>query len=313
MKTTSKPMGLRQWMLIVVLSVLWGGSFFFNGVLVQALPRFTIVALRVAIAAVALNVVIRATGQRMPGQRRIWAAFFVMGLLNNMIPFSLIVTGQTRIGSGLAAILNATTPLFTVVVAHFLTDDEQMTRRRLLGVLIGLVGVAVVIGLNALRSLGDQLWAQLAVLGAALSYALAGIYGRRFGRQGVAPVVTANGQVTASAVVLLPLALLVDRPWTLPAPPPQAWAAMLGLALFSTALAYVVYFRLLATAGASNALLVTFLIPVSAILLGAAFLGERLGAQQLAGMALIGVGLATIDGRVLRLLRGAAHAAPARG
>jgi drug/metabolite transporter (DMT)-like permease len=224
-------------------------------------------------------------------------------VLNNALPFCLIVWGQTQIASGLAAILNATTPLWTVLLAHALTRDERINAEKAAGVLVGFAGVAAMIGPALLAEIGADALAQLAVLAAAVSYAFAGIYGRRFRAMGVPPLVTATGQVTASTLLLLPLALAVDRPWQLALPGPTTVAAVLGFALLSTALAYVLYFRLLASAGATNLLLVTFLIPVSAILLGALVLGERLTARQLLGMALIGAGLAAIDGRLLRRLR----------
>lgn len=291
-----------EWALLVALSVLWGGSFFFTGVAVKALPPFTIVVLRVGLAAVILNCVVYATGQRMPVAGRTWGAFLCMGLLNNVVPFSLIVWGQTQIAGGVASILNATTPLFAVVVAHALTRDEKMTSNRLAGVLTGLLGVVVMIGPSAaIAGIGDShTAAQCAVLGAAFSYSLAGIYGRRFKAMGIAPIVTATGQVTASTLVLIPVALLIDRPWMLPAPGPEVWAALLGIAALSTALAYILYFRILATAGATNLMLVTFLIPISAIFLGALVLGEQLRAVHFVGMALIGLGLAAIDGRLFR-------------
>ncbi|MBB3966962.1 DMT family transporter [Rhizobium metallidurans] len=298
-----KQMGLAEWGLLLVLSLLWGGSFLFNGILVKTLPPLTIVTGRVLIAAVALNLIVRATGHAMPRDGKSWAAFFVMGLINNMIPFCLIVWGQTHIASGLASILNATTPLFGVVVAHLLTADEKMTGNRLLGVLVGFAGVAYMIGFDALRDLGTNVLAQLAVLGAALSYSFAGIYGRRFRQMGMAPLLPAAGQVTASSVLMLPIALVADQPWTFAAPSAEAWMALLGLALLSTAVAYVLFFRILATAGATNLMLVTFLIPVSAILLGAAILGEQLQAKHLIGMAMIAIGLAAIDGRVFSRVR----------
>lgn len=236
-----------------------------------------------------------------------------MGLLNNLIPFSLIVWGQTHIASGLASILNATTPLFGVVVAHLLTDDEKMTANKLTGVLIGFVGVAVMIGPAVLGGLGSNVLAQFAVLGAAFSYSLAGVFARRFKRMGVAPLLTATGQVSASSMMLVPLALIVDRPWTLAWPGLDVWAALVGIALISTALAYVLFFRILETAGVTNLMLVTFLIPVSAILLGAVFLGERLEPKHFLGMALIAAGLAAIDGRLLARLRFGAAKAPGVG
>jgi drug/metabolite transporter (DMT)-like permease len=295
----SNTMGLREWSLVLVLSVIWGGSFFFIGVAVKALPPLTLVFLRVALAAVVLNLVVPAVGLRMPADRKTWSSFFGMGFLNNLIPFSLIVWGQTHIASGLASILNATTPVFTVIVAHFLTQDEKLTANRIMGVLVGLAGVTVIIGPEALQGLGANVVAQMAVLAAAVCYSFAGIFGRRFRRLGVHPVVTATGQVSAAAIMLLPLALVVDHPWRLPFPSASVLAAVLGLALISTALAYIIFFRVLATAGATNIMLVTFLIPVSAILLGTIFLGEHLAWKHFLGMGLIGAGLAAIDGRLL--------------
>ena len=308
-------MSVLDWSLLLALSILWGGSFFFVGVAVKALPPFTIVLLRVVIAAAALHLVLRVTRTAMPWDARAWRAFFGMGLLNNAIPFSLIVWGQTHIASGLASILNATTPLFTVLVAHVLMADERLTKGRIVGVLLGLAGVVALIGPQALTGLGNDVLAQLAVLGAAISYSFASLFGRRFKRMGVPPLATATGQVTASSALLLPVALIVDRPWTLPAPDLPVWGAVVGLALLATALAYVLFFRILASAGAVNLMLVTFLIPVSAILLGSVFLHEALGLMDFAGMALIGLGLAAIDGRLAALLpnlraRGSERGAP---
>lgn len=292
-----RSMGAAEWGLLGGLSVLWGGSFFFSKLALAELPPLDVVFWRVALAALALWAVALAAGQRLPRSPRLWASFAVMGVLNNLIPYSLIFWGQTRISSGLASILNATTPLWAVLLAHLLTRDERLTAGRAAGVLVGLAGVALMVGPAALDGLGGDLPAQLAVIGAALSYAFAGIYGRRF--RATPPLLTAAGQLTCSAALMLPIALLPGRPG-LATPTPGTLAALLGLALLSTALAYVIYFRLLARAGATNLLLVTLLIPVSAILLGAAFLGELLEWRQLAGMALIGSGLAAIDGRLLR-------------
>ena len=301
--TAATPvMGGREWTMLLALAVLWGGSFFFNGVAVRELRSFTLVWLRVAVAAATLLGVLRLLGQRMPTQGRVWAAFLGMGLLNNVLPFVLIVWGQHRIASGLASILNATTPLFTVLVAHLLTRDEKLTSLKVAGVAVGFVGAAVMIGPDAFGGVETGVLAQLACLAGALSYAFAGIFGRRFKRMGVAPLATAAGQVSASTVLLLPVMLLVDRPWTLAAPGAATWGAVLGVGLLSTALAYWLYFRILAAAGATNLLLVTFLIPVSAILLGALVLGEALLPRHFGGMTLIGVGLACIDGRLPRLL-----------
>jgi drug/metabolite transporter (DMT)-like permease len=222
-----------------------------------------------------------------------------MGVLNNVIPFTLIVWGQSHIASGLASILNATTPLFTVIVAHYFTTDERLTGHRLLGVIVGFAGVAVMIGAAALRTLNADVLAQLAVLGAALSYGLSGVYGRRFKAMGIPPLATAAGQLTASSIILVPVALVVDRPWTLPMPSTQAVLSILCLAIVSSAFAYLIFFRLLARAGATNVGLVTFLIPVSAILFGVTLLGETLELRHMAGMVLIGLGLVLIDGRLV--------------
>ena len=293
----SSPMTSRSWALLIVLSVLWGGSFFFNGVAVRELPPLAIVLARVGIATVALLALLRV---RVPWTTGFAVACLGMGLLNNVIPFTLFVWGQHHIASGLAAILNATTPLFGVLVAHALTPDERLTPARALGVLLGVGGVAVMLGADLPAGFGTALWAQLACLAAALSYAFAGVFGRRFRRMGVPPLATAAGQVTASTLVMLPLVLLAERPWTLPMPGAATWGALLGIGVRSTALAYVLYFRILAAAGATNLLLVTFLIPVSAILLGVGVLGERLEGRHLLGMAIIGAGLALMDGRLLR-------------
>lgn len=294
-------MGPHQWGLLFFLSMLWGGSFFFSKVALNELSPFMVVLARVAIAAIALNLVILGRGQRMPSSPRLWSMFAVMGLLNNLIPFSLIFWGQTQISSSLAAILNATTPLWTVLLANFFTHDERLSGRRLTGVLIGITGVVIVIGPDALRGLGANLFAQLAVLGATLSYAFAGIYGRRFA--GIPPLFTATGQVTSTALLMIPIVFLSDPQAATRLPSLLTCGALLGLALLSTALAYIVYFSLLASAGATNLLLVTMLIPVSALLLGATFLNEHLNVVQLMGLVLIGIGLLWIDGRVVTWVR----------
>ncbi len=297
------PMGAQEWVMLIALSVLWGGSFFFNGVAVRELPSLTIVLARVGIAAATLWAVLMLLNIRMPRMKGLWPAFFGMGLLNNAIPFALFVWGQHHIASGLAAILNATTPLFTVLVAHCLTRDEKLSAGKMAGVALGLLGVILMLGAELLAGLGTGLLAQLACLAAALSYAFAGVFGRRFRRMGVPPLVTATGQVTASSLLILPMALMIDQPWLLALPSAHIWAALLGIGALSTAVAYILYFRILAAAGATNLALVTFLIPISAILLGGLLLDERLDAKHFAGMVMIGLGLALIDGRILARLR----------
>lgn len=293
--------------MLVALSVLWGGSFFFVGVAVTELPTLTIVTLRVGLAAVTLWVIALVMGLRPPKSIKIWLAFMAMGLLNNVIPFSLIVWGQAHIASGLASVLNATTPLFGVVVAGLLLADERATPMKLVGVLVGFIGVVMMIGLPSLGLSGQgTMLAQVAILVAALSYAFAGVYGRRFKGMALSPVVIAAGQVTGSSLVLAPVALYIDglpRLLGTDATSLGTWASILTLAVFSTALAYVLYFKILASAGATNIMLVTLLVPVSAILLGSLFLHEALEWVHFVGMGLIAMGLAVIDGRLIRLMR----------
>lgn len=304
MTAAARPMTRREWGLLGLLSLLWGGSFFFNAVAVASLPVLTVVGARVALAAAILGAIATLAGPGLPRTPQVWTAFLVMGLLNNVIPFTLIVWAQQTLASGVAAILNATTPLFTALFAHCLTTDERLTPGRVVGAGIGLGGVAVLAGPAAFGALDGAGMAQLACLAAAVSYALSSIFGRRFRRMGVAPISAAAGQLVMSSLVLVSLALAVDRPWSLPAPGAPAIAAILGLAALSTAFAYVIFFRLLASAGATNIALVTLLAPVSAILLGVLFLGEALTLGELGGMALIALGLAAIDGRPWARLRG---------
>lgn len=284
------------WTLLLALSVLWGGSFVFGRVAVAELGPLTLVLARVGLAALALWVALGARG----GLRRPAAAelrdWLVMGLLNNVIPFSLIFWSQIRIGAGLASILNATTPLFGVLLAHVLAT-ERATAPKLAGVLLGVAGAAVMLGPAAARQgLAGDVPAMLACLGAAFSYGLAGQWGRRF--RGADPMRTAAGQLSASTVLMLPLALAIEAPWALPLPSAQAVGAVLALALLSTAVAYVIFFRILALAGPTNVMLVTLLAPIWAVLAGATLLDEALTAAKLSGMALIGLGLLMIDGRL---------------
>lgn len=300
-------MGGREWVQLLILSALLGSTFFFFKVLVAELPPVTIVLGRVGLAAVALNLFLVLRGERMPSSPGLWGAFLIMGVLNNVVPFTLIVFGETRISSGLASILNATTPIFTVLAADRLTTTERLTPAKGIGVVCGFVGVAVLIGPAALRSVGaGDLVGEAACLLAALSYALAGIFGRRF--RDIPPSKVATGQITAATAVLIPLSLIVDRPWTLAPPSEAAWLSLVTIAILCTAVAYTMYFRILATAGATNLLLVAFLLPISALLLGAVFLNETVSLHALAGMALIGLGLAAIDGRVLHAVLAALKA-----
>ena len=226
-----------------------------------------------------------------------------MSAVSNVIPFTLLVWGQTRVPSGVASVLNATTPFFTLLLAHVATRDEKLTGARVVGVMLGMAGVAVMIG-RSLAAFDSSLVGELAIIGSAMSYAAGGVIARRVSTTGISALASSTGLLTVSSLVMLPLMLVVDQPWTLPFPSAPAVLAILCFAIAGTALAYLIYFRLVATAGATNLMLVTFLMPTIAILLGVAFLGERLEPRQVAGMALIAFGLAAIDGRLWHWLRG---------
>ena len=299
--TNRNFMGWTEWMLLIILSILWGGSFFFGMVALAELKPFSVVLGRVGIAAILLNVLVILGGQRMPASPKIWISFFVMGALNNLIPFSLIFWAETKIPSGLASIINATTPLWTILLAHYLTKDEHLSFYKIGGLGLGLLGVVTIVGWDIVRNFGANVFAQCAVLAAAFSYALAAIYGIHSFRKHsktLSPLVTASGQVTCAAIMMIPLAGFFNRPWNQHFPDIKTIAAILGLATLCTVVAYLIYFRLLSSAGASNLLLVTFLIPVSALFLGILVLHESISMRQFCGMGLIGLGLAFIDGRI---------------
>jgi len=287
-----------DWVMLLSLSLIWGGSFFLNAVILTELPTLTLVAARVSLAAIALWGFVAITGRLRGLTPAVWAAFAVMGFLNNAIPFTFIVHAQTSISSGLASILNATTPLFTILVAGVFLSDERFSVMRLAGVAIGLFGVVVMIGTDALDGIGSSVWAQMFSLGAAVSYGFASVFGRRFRRLGIDPIQVAMGQVTMSSLMLWPVAIVLDRPFDLAMPSVTVWGALGVLSVICTACAYILYFKVLERAGATNISMVTFLVPVSAILLGILFLGETLHISHVIGMLLIGLGLIVIDGRM---------------
>ena len=296
-------LGPMDWGLLVLLSLLWGGSFLCVGIAVQELPVLTIIALRVSLAALVLWGIALFCGHQLPRGRKTWQAFLALGLLNNVIPFGLIVLGQQTIGAGLAAILNATTPLWTVLVAALFLADERFSKQKLFGVLLGLVGVIVMVGPDSLAGISRNLGAQLAVLGATLSYAFASVFGRRFAAAKISPLHTALGQVTASSFILVPLALMIDTPWASALPSQATIFAILGLAVLSTAGGYLLFFNILERAGATNVSLVTLLIPPSAIAMGMLVLEETLQGIHFIGLALIILGLLSLQGRLVRLSR----------
>ncbi len=292
----SPTLNALSWLMLLALAGLWGGSFFWAEIALQELPPLTIVLFRVTLAIPALALVVRAKGLALPVTGRRWGALLIMGALNNAIPFSLIVWGQTQITGGMASILNATTAIFGALMAGLLLPDERLSTRKLLGAACGLLGVAVIIGPEALRGFDPRNLAQLAVLGAALSYALASVWGRRFLRD-TAPEVNALGMVICAAVWMLPLALWRDGVPDF-AYSGATWGALFGLAWLATATAYLLYFSILRRAGAANLMLVTLLIPPFATGLGWAFLGERLAPAAWLGFLGIALGLAITDGRL---------------
>lgn len=291
-------MARQDWLMISALSLLWGGSFLFVEIALDGLPTLMIVWLRVMIAAFVLGGVLWFTGASLPPRRAV-PMLFVMALLNNIIPFTLITVAQGQITGALASILNATTPLFAVVVAHVATADERITPLKAAGLGLGFLGVVVMM---AGRGMGSSTLAQLCSLAGAFSYGCAAVYGRRFRAIGLPFLTTAFGQVSASALMLLPFMVFIDQPWRLAPPEPQVIAAILGLGILSTALAYAIYFRTLSRVGATNTSIVTFLVPISATVLGIVILHERLELQHIAGFALICLGLAAIDGRLAKRL-----------
>lgn len=297
MSSDDARMTARDWILLLCLSLLWGGSFFFGKVAVAEIPPLTLVLARVGLAALALHVVLRASGLRFAPRLGRWSDYLAMGALNNLIPFGLIFFGQIEIGAGLAAVINGMTPFWSALIARG-TGVESLPAHKALGVAVGFTGLAVMVGPAALAGLDAPLIAQIAVVGATISYGFASVFGRRF--RDDPPMLTATGQLTGSTILVLPLALVVDMPWMLPTPSLGVAASVVALAVLSTALAYILFFRILASAGATNVSLVTLLVPVSAIVLGMAILGETVTLRQLAGMVLIALGLVVIDGRLFK-------------
>ncbi len=294
-----RSMNATEWGLLLVLSILWGSSFFFAEVALQDFPPFTLAFLRVLLAAGVLVLLALAMGHAIPASAQAWWRYTFLGLLSNALPFCLIYWGQTAITGGLASILTATTPFFTIILAHFLTADEKFSLRKTLGVLLGIAGVAVIMGRDAFNGT-EALLPKLAVLSGAFCYGAAGVYGKRFAREPL--IVVSASQLIASALMLLPVMLLFEPGAFARMPSPEGAAAVAAVAVLSTALAFLFYFRILRTAGATNVVLVTLLVPVSAILLGVIVLGEPLLAKHLLGLAIIAIGLGVIDGRIFRHL-----------
>jgi drug/metabolite transporter (DMT)-like permease len=296
-----------DWAILIVLALIWGAAFFFIHVAVAHVAPLTYVWLRLSIAAVGLLAWMRWKGEKLSLPLPVWGAILLLALLNNVVPFALFGWAQQHIASGLASILNATTPIWGVVVAHIATSDEKITPAKLIGVVVGFVGVATMIGPDLLTS-GESIVPQLACIAASLCYALAGVWARRFRPMGLKPLKVATAQLLVGALVMTPVSLTVAEPWIGGSPSLAALGAITVLALACTALGYVLYFRLIDSAGATNATLVTLLVPPIAILLGALFLGELLNGTQFLGFAFTALGLAVIDGRLIAAVRRKAFA-----
>lgn len=291
----------RNWLELCLLSIIWGSTFVFAKVAVAEIPPLVLVFCRVAIAAAALHCVLRIRGLRFPTHSSILGSFLAMGLLNNAIPFSLIFWGQTALAASLASILNATTPIFTVLVAALLFRQEVLRPHRIAGVVLGFAGIVAMLSPGLAGLTEEPLWAEAACLGAAVSYAFAAAFARRF--KDMPAMVAATGQLTGSSLLILPLALWQAAGWHPGEVSLVAWSNVAALGLLGTAFAYLLYFRLLSQAGATNASLVTLLIPLNTVIMGALFLGEALSPHQLAGLMLLLFGLTVLDGRWIAALR----------
>ncbi len=291
----------QDWSLLILLSVLWGGAFFFSGVAVKELPPLTVVLARVSLAAFSLLPLFWYFGHSMPKTFSGWLPFFGMGLLNNVLPFGFLFFGQTLITVGLSSIINAMTPLFTVLVMAMFRE-ERLTAYRVIGVLLGVVGVAVLRGvdgpIDGVQTLGIGL-----CLAGALSYGFAALWGRKY-LAGVPPIKSATCQLMCSSLIIAVVVSFIDQPWSLAAPSQNTVLSLVALAVFGTAVAYIVFFKILVRAGASNVMLVTLLIPVTALALGNVFLGEPINLKEIIGAVIIGAGLLFIDGRAIDRLTG---------
>ena len=297
-----RRMGWTEWGMLCLCAMLWGSAYVFNKIAIRELPHLTITLARLVIAAGFMQIVLRWAGLNLSRDRKVWGAFFVMTLLSNIGPYLLVLKGQMGTTSGLAAVLTATTPLFTILLAHWFTRDERLTANKFVGVLVGIAGVAIVVGSEAWTGLTGSALAKLTLVAASLMYAVGSIYAKRF--SDMPPLVIAASVMLSGAIVALPLALVVDRPWTLPMPSLDVIVAVLLTGVFGSALAAITYFRVFTVSGATNAMLVTLLLPVTPVIGGALYLGERLELREIVGAVVIMLALAIIDGRILRRMFG---------
>jgi drug/metabolite transporter (DMT)-like permease len=274
---------------LILLGAIWGSSYLLIKVGGAEIPPFTFVEGRALIAAIALFIAMRWRGETLPRTRREWLPLIGMGIFNGVIPYTLITWGELYISSGLAAILTAAMPIFTVILAHFLTHDEKLTATKILGVLVGFGGVIVLFFDEWARGFQMEFWGQFAVVAAAASYALATLIARKY-LKGMSHVVASTGQLASAALWMLPLSLAFDNPFAL-RPSPAAIGSLVILALLGTAVAYILYYWLIEHTGVTRTALVTYLIPITGVLWGAGLLNEPIKWDALIGLALISAGI----------------------
>ena len=285
---TDKPNMATEVALLLALSALWGASYSFIRIGVETIPPVTLIAARTLIAGAILLALLRGRGVHMPTDRANWARFLVQAGLNSVVPFTLIAWAEQTTEAGLATILNSTSPIFAFLLTALITRHEAVTARKLLGVAAGLVGTCLIIGVEALGGLGQQAWAQLAIVAATICYAGAAIFSRNF--KALDPMVPAAGSLIRGAAILLPLSFVLDRPWTL-APSAQSVAALLALSVFSTALAFVIYFRLVQTLGSVGTTAQAYLRVPIGVAIGVVFLGETLSPTLWLGLGCVVLGV----------------------
>ncbi len=291
-----------EFALLLALATLWGASYTFIKVGVETIPPVTLIAARTLIAGGLLLVVIRSRGLRLPKDAATWRRFLFQACLNSVIPFTLIAWAERTVDAGLATILNSTSPIFAFLLTAVMTRHEMVTARKLFGVFAGIAGTCLIIGVQALDGLGRELWAQLAIVAATVCYAGAAIFGRTF--KALDPIMPAAGSLLCGAAILIPVSFAVDQPWML-APSRQSVLALLGLSVFSTALAFVIYFRLVQTLGSVGTTSQSYLRVPIGVAIGAIFLGETLTSTAGAGLACVIVGVAAmaIPARTSAVLR----------
>ena len=279
---------------LAILGVIWGTSFLFIKICVGSIPLFTFVAGRMLMGGCVLYAVLLLQGDNMPRLGQAWIPFAFIGFFNALLPYGLIAWGEQYISSGLAAILNATTPIFTVIIAHYFISDERFTVGRITGILLGFLGVVVIVWPELQRGMSFDVWGQLAVVGGSLGYAIAIVYARKH-LQGVPAIKTSIGMLASGFVMTIPLVLLLEDPLAIQ-PTRAAWLSWVALGVFGTAVAYLLYYWLVRHAGATYTSLVTFLLPPMGVFWGAVILGETIGWIQAVGSLVILFSIMLVNG-----------------